>query len=1029
MAVIPQIVTSPGAVPGAPSAPSGGGVPRASSQMDVRAPSDPSAAQAAGAGLEAGALESTARSAEKMAQYGEQFAEKYVTAKLNIDAANRTADMSALLHQAEFESSKIADRDAATADFDGRAAKIRDDFAAQDVNPRVRAAVDASLPNQIALRRASTQQAAFGLWGKAQVGSLITNIDQYGKQAIDSADPRLVEQLIAQANAAIDGRVEGGALSAEVAAKMKVDFGSNVYMTKMEIAFQKDLASGLALYEATKGKLNAADARRMATKAADGGKQLQAEKIGNDATPPLGGYGNVSHWTGQIEGAAKKTGLPAPLIAAVASQESAGDPNAKSPAGAEGPMQFMPGTARDRGVTNVRDPNEAIPKGAEYLKEQIDKFGKVEGLMAYNWGPGNTQKWIDGGRKGAVPKETQDYVASVLRKEALFSGKGGDALAETNIEYLRNRERIARSDMDPELKARSIAVLDRNRGTMNAAVQEERKATKDAAETEMMKTALGKGTDGSFQQFADRYRAAGDNSEAEKWQWFADNESVVKNFYNATPAQQREIAAMAPGAAGTLLQSYLSNKRHDASEFRKLAVAEEALFNQGLASNADPETLVANAHRTIAYLKAAGEHKKAEDFQASFEGALQGAHLAKLPAHLRDQALQEARLIAQSPNGLTPFHNALLSELQKGKGKYDEQWNKDPMGMTDNLRITRTQPLMPNMTDEQRTGWALQRARDVEIARQHGGKDVPFLRPTEVAMLSDVLLKAKPEQRQQELARMAVALSAVPGAMESVAKQLHKNDVLSANFANAMGFYAKNTAYDKAIADSLIVAASGIVEAGPAGDKFKLPEKMINMIEREVDRSRGSGATRMNAAAIEGQNWAIAARYAYLAQGKRTDLNVIDEPTLQQAVRDVYGNIEKKNGKEWPIPREVNSSTWRQGIDNIDATDLANLMPANDGTRVTKDTIARDGGFQVVGDGKYHVYIPDPRNAGSEVQLRNADGRPFVIDIRQLIARGGAPVNSQDTDPARAALGVPTGPPPGPRPSPFNPVIPAPATP
>src|SRR4029077_1985568 len=293
----PRRGSAPG--PGGPGGPSAG---------------DPSQAQAAGATMASQAYESEAHSAEKLAKYGEEFVDKYVTAKLNIDAANRTADLSAQLHEAEFQSSKIPDRDQATADFDARAGKIRDNFAAQDVNPRVRAAVDANLPNQIALRRASTQQAAFGLWSQAQVGQLVTNLDQYNKQAVDAQDPRLTEQIINQANQAIDGRVAGGALHADIAAKMKVDFGSNVYRTKVEVVMQQNMAAGVALYNQCRaqGKFNAADGRAMAVVAEDRTKQLEADQYVTQNMPVMGQYGNVTHWGGHIETAAAQTVLAAP---------------------------------------------------------------------------------------------------------------------------------------------------------------------------------------------------------------------------------------------------------------------------------------------------------------------------------------------------------------------------------------------------------------------------------------------------------------------------------------------------------------------------------------------------------------------------------------------------------------------------------------------------------------------------------------------------------------------------------------------
>jgi hypothetical protein len=240
-------------------------------------------------------------------------------------------------------------------------------------------------------------------------------------------------------------------------------------------------------------------------------------------------------------------------------------------------------------------------------------------------------------------------------------------------------------------------------------------------------------------------------------------------------------------------------------------------------------------------------------------------------------------------------------------------------------------PLQATMTEEQLNGWVVQRSRDVALAQQHvdpsGANEVPFWRPNEAALMSERLRHAKPQEQQFELQKMARAYSAVPGVLAKVAEQLHKNDIVGANFANAMALYATGKFEDKVLADSLIVASSGIAEGGPAGEKFKLPEKMITMIDAQLDRSRGSGSSRMSGKAIESQNWAIAARYAYLAQGRLQDQKVIDERTLKAAITDVYGTIMKgRDGKEWPRPRDVDESTWKQGINNIQPDDLGNLM-------------------------------------------------------------------------------------------------------
>jgi soluble lytic murein transglycosylase-like protein len=111
--------------------------------------------------------------------------------------------------------------------------------------------------------------------------------------------------------------------------------------------------------------------------------------------------------------ASRKYGLPANLIRGVIRAESNFDVDAVSPAGAQGLMQLMPGTAGDLGVKNVFDIEENVDGGARYLKLMLQRFGgDVElALAAYNAGPGTVEKY-----DGQVPySETRHYVQRVLR--------------------------------------------------------------------------------------------------------------------------------------------------------------------------------------------------------------------------------------------------------------------------------------------------------------------------------------------------------------------------------------------------------------------------------------------------------------------------------------------------------------------------------------------------------------------------------------------------------------------------------------
>jgi soluble lytic murein transglycosylase-like protein len=141
------------------------------------------------------------------------------------------------------------------------------------------------------------------------------------------------------------------------------------------------------------------------------GQLQQATAAAAPAAAPIGGDVG-GQFSDQINAAAQKYGVDPALLKGLIRQESNFNPNAKSPAGAAGLCQLMPGTAASLGCTNPLDPAQAIDAGAKYLSQQLKAFGgdPRKALAAYNAGPGAVQRY------GGVPPyaETQNYVRAVM---------------------------------------------------------------------------------------------------------------------------------------------------------------------------------------------------------------------------------------------------------------------------------------------------------------------------------------------------------------------------------------------------------------------------------------------------------------------------------------------------------------------------------------------------------------------------------------------------------------------------------------
>ena len=113
-----------------------------------------------------------------------------------------------------------------------------------------------------------------------------------------------------------------------------------------------------------------------------------------------------------IEDAAGAHDLDRGFFARLLWKESLFDAAAVSPAGAQGIAQFMPGTAKLRGLADAFNPAEALYASAAYLADLSRTYGNL-GLaaVAYNGGEARADRFV--ARTGGLPDETRAYVQAI----------------------------------------------------------------------------------------------------------------------------------------------------------------------------------------------------------------------------------------------------------------------------------------------------------------------------------------------------------------------------------------------------------------------------------------------------------------------------------------------------------------------------------------------------------------------------------------------------------------------------------------
>ena len=118
---------------------------------------------------------------------------------------------------------------------------------------------------------------------------------------------------------------------------------------------------------------------------------------------------------------AEKNGCKFPhLLAAIAYAESSYRPEVVSHAGAVGLFQFMPATATDISDRlgydfEPTDAQQATYAAQKYLEWLFKHFKLYHALIAWNWGYGNTMKYLDG-ELAPLPYDTLVFLWNVSAK-------------------------------------------------------------------------------------------------------------------------------------------------------------------------------------------------------------------------------------------------------------------------------------------------------------------------------------------------------------------------------------------------------------------------------------------------------------------------------------------------------------------------------------------------------------------------------------------------------------------------------------
>jgi hypothetical protein len=808
---------------------------------------------------------------------------------------------------------------------------------------------------------------------------------------LSADDPKALETVVSSLERATLARADQLGIPGEAMARGVV---SDVYKAVIEGALASgDGQKALNNFERYKGKLTGE-----AVTALQG--RLKSTAIDVEGDDLIRGYTGmpipdaVKRYDPLIQKAAASEGVKPALVYGVIAQESQGNPSAVSSAGARGLTQLMPGTAKDLGVTDPHNPEQAIPGGVRYLKQQLVKYDGNErlALMAYNWGPGAVDKWLkEGSDPDKVPAETRAYVKKVQGYAASVGGGKSD-VKEAQLDILN------RTDIPPAVKANAYAKMQKSSATYEAWKVAEIKGLDDKVEATLASVIASPESlkEGTFQAISEQYRALGRPDEATRYALLAPFETTLKQgLGSASEAQIDIFKKLFKGLPQQLVEALTSGSGKGRAEASSLGTEKFSQIKKSIETDGvKPGGVIAVAKEAIDHFVQAGkpeEARKVSDFMTS---AMDADRVASGPSVEADQA--RAELIDYANKGQATAQELQTASLvgqilnrQKTLLSQDAFKNGATIYAKD---VGQVPPI--DFSNAENTWQALDiRSNQARRIRELSGNDtIPFT-GEEIERFRGILDRGAPEQRASLLRTLGRALPAdmmLGTALALSGKKSGGGDDVSYAYAAALANYGSGNPAEAAVADRILSGASILQKGGegsrkPASTADDWMTAMQTKIGNALALHTDGKVPAELAAAVKAHY--VQSMWVAGKQGDKTNADV-----LNRSIDAVTGGIVNYRGQNVfaPFPGATTYDV-ESALQAVQPSDIPQNLQTQEGDQITAQSIKRNGRLVSVGSGVYAVRLPDPRSGGDLKPIFDPNtGKAFVLDLRPLIERTGA---------------------------------------